>query len=149
MMQRRSQTVNITLRACLSFMILASVLFRRRIARCTKTCRIFNIFYLKFSCGTKVDQCDLPVRPQHDIRWFQISIYNWFLPGMQIIQYIAQLDTPGKYILDSNRQSRLFHTFFQNFIQGFSLDIVHNNQECIFIVNYVNDTRQIFVIQSF
>ena len=147
MMQRCSQTVNVALRTGFSLVILTSILFRCRITGRSETCGIFYIFYFKFSCRTKIDQCDLTVRPQHNVRWFQVTVHNRLFPRMQVIQHITQLNAPGEHIFNPDRQSGLFHAFFQDFIQGFSLDIVHNNQESILIINNIDDTWQIFVIQ--
>ena len=73
---------------------LSSELLRSSIALSTETCSILYIAFLIFSGNTKIYQRNITVGFQHDISRFHITIYDWWILMVKIIQYITELLGP-------------------------------------------------------
>ena len=81
MVKCRSQTINVSSGICLP---MASILFRRCVSLGTQACGICHTALLEFPGRSKVYQHYLPVRLQHYIGRFHISVNNRRFSGMQI-----------------------------------------------------------------
>ena len=141
-----TEAVNITFGCRLP---VTAVLFRRSIARRTQTGGVLQISLFKGTGCTKVDHTDFSVRFQHNIAGLHISVNNRRWSCMQVIKHLTQLLAPGNHIFEGYRQSILFQTHLEDLIQRFSLNIIHNDQERIAVINNIYDTGQILVVQTF
>ena len=139
MVHRHTQSIDIGTSICLT----TSVLLRRTIAFRSKDRGICKTFFLIFSGNTKIENLQISLRFQHNIARFHIPINNWRILRMQIHQGVAQLHRPFH-----NHIFRLCAISFENLLQCFSFDVVHDNADRLIAVYDVYNSRKCRVIQS-
>ena len=114
MMQCSSQTIDITPGTGLT---VPSILLRRRIAGRAKAGGIIGTVRFKYSGRAKINQGNLPVRLQHDIGRFQIPVNDGGVSGMKIMQYLAELNSPGYHIFHGEGKLLPRQALLQRLIQ--------------------------------
>ena len=87
---------------------------------------------------TEIDQAQAPVLPQHYIRRLEIAEDDRAgLPGMQIVQNIAQLPQPVDCQIFRDRTIP-----GEIFPQVFAADIVLDNGDLFIVFKYIDDMGQ-------
>ena len=141
MIKRSAQTVYVCAGICLP---LSAVLFRRRITLRSQTGGIRHTGFLKFPGCSEINEHNLPIRLQHNIRGLHISVDNRLYSGMQVSQHITKLFCPFNNVFLILSSVFLNHTF-----QMAPFNIVHNNQKGSVPVNDINNTGEVWVMQLF
>src|SRR6266853_6925748 len=118
-MEGGTKAVNISAGSCLRF----AILLWRGIARRTKCHRISRLPWLEVTSNTEVDQVDLPIRSQHDVRGFEIAEDDRRLARMQIVKHCAELNAHIKHFFDEHTP-RL--CVVQVLVEGFTFDEIHH-----------------------
>ena len=142
-MHRHAQTENIR-----PHIRMTGIVFRRGIAPGSQHCGIRKVFILVFSCDAEVDDLNDAVfafRLQHQVRRLHIAVDDRVrLLGMQVVQRIADLHCPMNDII-----FRLRTMLFQDLVQGFAFDVVHDDVNRLTIINDIDNSRERRVIKAF
>src|SRR5579883_2712592 len=78
----------------------SAILFGGSVAGGAERGRIFGLPWFEVPGNAEIDQVDMPMRGEHDVRGFEIAEDDGWLPHMQIFKHGAELDTDLQYFFD-------------------------------------------------
>ena len=121
---------------------LPAVLFRGRVSLRTQRARVLRRTALVLPCDPEVDQHYPAVGTQHDVPRLHVPVYDRRILRVQVFQDVAELQGPA-----DNLRLRLAALAVQLFLQGHSLDVIHDDQVAVIPFDHIDDLRQVWTAE--
>ncbi len=123
----------------------SAILFGGSVAGGAERGRIFGLPWFEVPGNAEIDQVDMPMRGEHDVRGFEIAEDDGWLPHMQIFKHGAELDTDLQYFFDRE----LFPIrLIEMLLHRFAFDEVHHQVPASHVGELFVDTWEIRVRQA-